>query len=100
MNDDFENGLFLGLIHLFSGVKNLYLCQVFARRIGPALQELVDDGTTEVLPTLENIFLEELESSGSVEEGIGQFIAARQVAGHFITISRWANSKKEMISPY
>ena len=98
--ENIEYGLWVDLLHPFTAVKNLYLCREFSRRIGPALQELVEGITTEVLPTLENIFLEGLVPSGSVEGGIGQFVAARQVAGHPITISRWANSENEMIFPY
>ena len=48
-----------------------------------------------MLTALKHIFLEGLESSGLVEEGIGQFVAARQVAGHSITISRWIDSERE-----
>jgi hypothetical protein len=95
-----ENGLWVELLHPFTAAKNLYLCEEFARRIAPALQELVESRTTEVLPSLQNIFLEGLESSGSVEEGIGHFVAARQVAGHPITVSRWPNSGMEMIFSY
>ena len=93
-----ENGLWVELLHPFTGVKNLYLCWEFAGRIAPALQELVGDRITEVLPTLENIFLEGLDSSGSVQEGIGQLVALREVAGHHITISHWDGSEK--ISEY
>jgi hypothetical protein len=59
----------------------------------PALQELVGGRTTELLPTLQNVFLEGLESSGPVHEGIGQFVSGRQVTGHTIAVSRWYNSK-------
>ena len=93
-----ENGLWVGLLHPFSAVKNLYLCGEVARCIVPALQELVGDRITEVLPNLENFFLEGFESLGSVEEGIGRFISAREVAGRPITISSWDGSEK--ISTY
>ena len=79
-------------------MKNLYLCGEVARCIVPALQELVGDRITEVLPNLENFFLEGFESLGSVEEGIGRFISAREVAGRPITISSWDGSEK--ISTY
>ena len=98
-----ENGLWVEVLHPFTTVKNLYLSEEFALRIVPALGELVEGRTTEVLPALQNIFLEGLESSdasGSIEEGIGQFIAAREVAGHPIIISRWANSENEKIPVY
>jgi hypothetical protein len=39
-------------------------------RIAPALQELVRAGTTEVLPTLEKIFLQGHQPSGPLQEGI------------------------------
>ena len=43
-------------------VGNLHLSEEVALRIVPALKELVEGGTTEVLPALQNIFLERLES--------------------------------------
>jgi hypothetical protein len=56
--DNIENAMWLELLHPFIAVKNLYLSEEIARRIVPALQELVGGRTTEVLPTLRNIFLE------------------------------------------
>jgi hypothetical protein len=88
--DDIENTLWLELLHPFSAVKNLYLSQKFLPRIAPALQELVAGRTTEVLPTLENIFLEEsFQPWGHDQEGIVKFVAARQLSGHPITVSPW-----------
>jgi hypothetical protein len=93
--DKIENGLWLELMRPFTTMKNLYLSKEFAPRIAPALQELIEGRTTEVFPALQNIFLEGLESPGSAQEGIGQLVAARQVASHPITISHWANAKEE-----
>ena len=62
----------------------------------PALQELAEDRSTEVLPTLQNIFLEEPQPSGTVQACIQQFIAMRQAINHPITVSLWGNSKKDM----
>jgi hypothetical protein len=90
--DNIENTLWLELLLPFTTVKNLYISEEFARRIVPALQELVEDRRTEVLPALENIFLEGLEASGPVEKGIGQFVAMRQVTGHPIAVTRWDRS--------
>jgi F-box-like len=87
--DDVGNTLWLELLHSFAAVKNLYLCEKIARRIAPALQELVGAITTEVLPTLENIFLEGLQPSGPLQEGIKKFVAARQLTGHPAAVSRW-----------
>jgi hypothetical protein len=89
--DNVENSLWLELLHPFRAAKNLYLTKEFARRIVPVLQELVGIRATEVLPTLQNIFLERPEPSGRVEEGIQQFVAMRQVTGNPIAVSRWGN---------
>jgi hypothetical protein len=87
--DNIENALWLELLHPFRAVKNLYLSEEFARRIGPALQELVGIMATEVLPTLQNIFLEGLGPSGPVQEGIQQFVSTRQATDDPIAVSRW-----------
>jgi hypothetical protein len=56
--DNIANREWLGLLHLFTAVKNVHLSEKVVLRIGPALQELAEGRATEVLPTLENIFLE------------------------------------------
>jgi hypothetical protein len=87
--NNIENALWMELLHPFRSVKNLYLSEEFASRIGPALQELVGSRATEVLPTLQNIFLEGLKPSGPVQEGIRQFVATRQVTTEPIAVSLW-----------
>ena len=87
--DNIENTLWLDLLHRFSTIKNLYLSKEFAPRIVAALQELVGGRTTEVLPTLRNIFLEEVEPGGRVQRDIGKIVAARRLSGHTITVSNW-----------
>ena len=54
-----------------------------------ARQELVEEGVTDVLPILRNVFVEELESLGPVQESIGRFVVARQFLGHPVAISPW-----------
>ena len=84
--EDIENTLWLELLHLFAGVKNLYLIRDIALYIGLALQELVGANAREVFPVVQNIFLEGLESENALE-GFKKFIAARQFSGHHITVS-------------
>ena len=91
--DDIENELWLGLLHPFTSVKNLYLSEKYALRIGPAMQELVGGRMAEMLPALQNIFLKGLEPSGPIQEGIGQFVASRQATSRPIAVSRWDDSK-------
>ena len=99
LKNNIGSNLWLDLLHPFTAVKNLYLSEEFSPHIGPVFQELVEGRTTEVLPALQNIFLEGFESPGSVQEGIGQFVAARQVAGHPIAISRWTNPELDIVRP-
>ena len=94
--DNIENTLWLELLRPFPAVKNLYLSVEFARHIVPALQELIGGRATEVLPALQNIFLEKLQPSGIVQEGIQQFIATRQVTSHRVAVSRWDNSEQDI----
>jgi hypothetical protein len=86
--DGIENIEWLELLLPFTVVKNLYLSKQFAPRIAPALQEL-SGGRTEVLPTLQNIFLEGFQPSEPVHEGIAQFISARQLTNRPVALSVW-----------
>ena len=94
--DNIENSLWLELLHSFTTVKNLYISEEFVRRVVPALQELAGSRTTVLLPTLQNIFLEGLQPSGPVQEGIGHFAAMRQATGHPIMASRWDKGSQEV----
>jgi hypothetical protein len=87
-DDAIENTLWLQLLLPFTAVKNLYLSEEFAPGIAAALQELVG-GITEVLPSLQNIFVDGLGPSGPFQENIGQFVAVRQLSDHPIAISVW-----------
>ena len=91
-NDAIENDLWLELLLPFSAVKHLYLAKEFAPGVATALQQLVGDRITEMLPSLQNIFVQQLETSGPFQENIGQFLAARQLSDHPIAISNWENS--------
>jgi hypothetical protein len=87
-NDAIENTLWLELLLPFTAVENLYLSEEFAPGIAATLQELVEDRIAELLPNLQNIFVEGLQvkSSGHLQENIWQFAAARW---HPIAISAW-----------
>jgi hypothetical protein len=97
--DAIENTLWLQLLLPFTAVKNLYIYEEFAPSIAATLQELVGDRVTEVLPSLQSIFV--MEDAYFVEEGIfvgalgsfqrkvGQFVVARQLSGYPVTISEW-----------
>ena len=71
-----ESEGWLELLKPFTSVKNFYLSDDLRLRIATALRSLVGSGVTEVLPTLENIFLEGPQPLGFYNDGIGQFIPA------------------------
>jgi F-box-like len=91
--DGIENIEWLELLLPFTAVKNLYLSKQFALRIAPVLQEMTVGGTTEVLSTLQNLYLEGFRPSESVQEGIERFVSARQLANRPVAISVWERPK-------
>jgi hypothetical protein len=97
-----ENTQWLRLLLPFIAVKNLYLSKEFAPDIAAVLQELVGSRITEVLPSLQNIFVEELrvEHSSSLQEKIRQFSAARQFSDHPIAISVWRKPVDDLLVTY
>ena len=94
--DGIENIEWLELLLPFTAVKNLYVSKQFVPHITPALQELTGGRTTEVLPTLQNLFLEGFQPSEPVHEGIVQFISARQLIDHPVAISIWERRRREL----
>jgi hypothetical protein len=86
---DIENFRWLELLRPFTSVSSLYLSEGIARRVAPALRDLQREGVTEVLPALQNLFLEGLQSSGPVPKAIKQFVAARRLSGHPVAVHRW-----------
>jgi hypothetical protein len=67
--ENVENILWLELLHLFPAVRNLHLSESIVPYIGPALKELVGGSTTEVLPIVQNIFLQGIRPRGHILEG-------------------------------
>ena len=86
-NDFFENALWLQLLLPFTAVKNLDLSKEFTAGIAAALQKLVGPRMSEVLPSLQNIFVEGLEPSGTFWENIGQFGIERGLFAHAVAVS-------------
>jgi len=84
--DDIENTQWLDVLRPFINVKDLQLSEKVVPCVAPALQELTGERVKEVLPALQNLFLDDFKASRSVEEGIRQFVAARQFSGHPVAI--------------
>ena len=89
-----ENTHWMELLRPFIAVKDLVLNEPTILSIASVLQELVEDQVADILPALQNIFLEGFESSGPVPEGIGKFIAARELSGRTVIV-HYRETKEE-----
>ena len=90
-----KNATWLDLLRSFVTVKNLYLSWELVPLVASALQELVGGRTTEVLPALENIFLEGFRPSRPLHESMEKFVAARGLTSHPVAVSRWDRNRIE-----
>ena len=82
----------LDFLHSFTGLRDLHLGKRIAIHYAYALQELVGERVTEVLPALQNLFIEGLESlepSGPTQEALGKFVTARQLSGLPVVVHNW-----------
>ena len=87
--DDIDRSQWRNFLLPFVGVKDLYLSWKFVPHIAPALQELVGESVTEVLPALHSIFWEGLDPSGPVKVALDKLSDARQPPNHRIAVSHW-----------
>ena len=85
--EDVENMQWLEIFEPFVAVKNLYVSKIFVECIALALQDLVRERVTDVLPVLKSLLLEGPQPSGSVQDAIGMFAAARQLIGQPVAVS-------------
>ncbi|KAI0283858.1 hypothetical protein BC826DRAFT_1058065 [Russula brevipes] len=92
--DDIEPTQLLGFLRNFVTVQGLYVSDKLVPVIAHALQELTDEGATEVLPELHDIFLGGFEPSGSVQELIVPFVAMRQRSGCPVAVHPWEGSRE------
>ena len=98
--DDVDHGQWVELFHPFTSVNTLDISETFVGRIAPALQVLASKERAEVLPALQNIFLEGLQPPGLIQDAIGRFVAARQLSGHQVAVhhrdrGRWWHKRAE-----
>lgn len=78
---EMANPQWLGIFRSFAAVKNLYISQVLA----PEIMSSLGRGMAEVLPNLQNVFIEGLQLSRPVRE----LFVARQLSGNSINVSHW-----------
>jgi hypothetical protein len=73
----------------FTSVKNLYPSKTVLLRIALVLQDLTRQRSTQVFPALQSILSEGFQPSVPVQEGIAEFISARQPTNHPVATSVW-----------
>jgi hypothetical protein len=84
-----DNSQWLYFLRRFTTVEDLYLSQIFSPHIVPVLRGIIEEGMTDVLPSLQNLFLEKQSPPGPVEEAIGQLVAALHLSSRSIAVSQW-----------
>jgi hypothetical protein len=82
-------GSWLELLRNFIAVETLYLSEGLALCVAPALKELTQDDVNGVLPAVQTLFVEGLPPSGPVQVAIGEFVVARERAGHPVDVRCW-----------
>ena len=87
--DDMVNDNWVGLLGYFTAVEDLYLSEGVSLCLAPTLREFAEDGVTEALPALKNLYLEELQPSGPVWEPLLMFAAMKHLSGHPIDVQCW-----------
>jgi hypothetical protein len=82
-----ENLIWFDILHPFTSVKKLYLSGKPTFRVVHALQGIISvEMATEVLPALQNISFSGYESSGAIQEAIGNLVATLQLSGRSVSV--------------
>jgi len=84
-----DSSLLLALFRLFIAVQSLYISEKMVATVAVALKGLTVERAMEVFPALCNLYLEGLQSSGSVQELINPFVASRQLSDRPVVIQSW-----------
>jgi hypothetical protein len=89
--DDIESAQWIELLTPFSAVKDLFFSEGVAPRVTPPLVDLTKEleRVTEVLPALQNLFVERLRQMGLIQEALGKFATFRQISGLPVAIHGW-----------
>jgi hypothetical protein len=85
-HDDIGDTRWLELLRLFTSVKDLGLSAKSFRLVAPDLDELAGEMVKEVLPALQNIFLQGPHQLETVSQAIGKFIAKRRLLDLSVTV--------------
>ena len=79
----------LELFRLCVAAQSLHVSEELVSPVAKALQDLMGQRDTEVLPVLRALFLEGLQPSGPVHEAMESFTTTRQLSNQPVVIQRW-----------
>ncbi|KAI0292183.1 hypothetical protein BC826DRAFT_454744 [Russula brevipes] len=85
---------FLEILRQFTATQSLYVHEDIVPLIAPALQELIGEGATEVLPNLRDLLLDGSAKSGSIQEVIQPFVDARRLSGQPVAVHYLEETQK------
>ena len=85
---DMEDTQWLELFRPFTAVRTLRIHHKLQSLIVPVLQELTGERAMEVFPSLDSLYLEEYPPSGSDQQTIESFVAARH-SDHPVAVRHW-----------
>ena len=85
---DMDSPLWLELFRLFTSVQSLYISETLVPPVAVALHEL-SEGTIELLPALQSLFLEGLQPAGPEQKSLQSFVDSRRLSGHPVIIQNW-----------
>ena len=90
-----ESAQWMELLRPFITVKDLVLADPVVLSVALALEELVGEQGTEILPLLQTIYLEGFQPSSTVPEGITKFIAAQELCGRSVIVRHQERKSRE-----
>jgi hypothetical protein len=77
---------FLEISRPFTATRSLYVHKDLVPLVATALQELIGDRATEVLPNLRDLFLGGPATSGSIQQVMQPFVDARRLSGQPVAV--------------
>ena len=88
----------LELLNLFVSVKSLYIADRLGLILSSVLEQVTGERVTEVLPALQNLFIEDpWPHEEFVEETMTPFVSARQLYDHPIVVQPWEREEDESV---
>jgi hypothetical protein len=90
--DDIASTRLLGLFRRFPAVRSLHVSESMVPLIATALQELIGERTTEVLPNLRGLFFGGSAIPETVQETMQPFVTARQLSGQPVAVHHWSEA--------